>query len=167
MAAGIPPPPLNSPSGSYYWLEWYASLTNVLNETGYPWTSLSFSGSNLTDIQTRNHNELTNIQGGTATGTSPGGGNAWHITGRGYYDGTSVATGFPAGWSVANTSTGVYTVTHNLNKAAPNIYCVCTSHLTGALCQWIDVSNTNSVVVHITNPAGTGVNAPFSLYVST
>lgn len=64
MAAGLPPPPINSPSGSYYWLEWYTGLTNFINGTNIPWGNLNFTGSNIADIQARAHNSLSPIQGG-------------------------------------------------------------------------------------------------------
>src|SRR5579864_4747358 len=119
MAAGVPPPPLNSPSGSYYWLEWYTNLTNFLNGSNIPWSNLNFTGSNIHDILTRHHNSLTTIQGGNAGGDAGGSGNAWHMAGRGYVDATGVATAIPTGWSVAHTGTGLYTITHNTGLAGP------------------------------------------------
>jgi hypothetical protein len=155
MSAGIPPPPLNSPSGSYYWLEWYTSLTNVLNGTGYPWTALNFGSSNLHDIQTRHHNSLQNIQGGNTIGDLTGTGNAWHMSGRGYCDASGVATGMPTGWSMVHTGTGVFTLTHNLGLAAPNVGATATSNTTSVVVQYIDVTVSNTVVFHLTNPSGT------------
>lgn len=113
MAAGVPPPPLNSPSGSYYWLEWYTNLTNFLNGTNIPWSNLNFTGSNITDIMTRNHNDLQTIQGGDVTG-SPG--KAFHMIGAQYIGqvaSAGTAVFLPTGWTVAGTG-GVYTVTHSL-----------------------------------------------------
>jgi hypothetical protein len=167
MAAGIPPPPLNSPSGSYYWLEWYTQLTNILNGTGYPWTALNFSSSNLHDIQVRHHNSLQNVQGGNAAGDVNGGGNAWHMTGRGYVDASGAGTGLPAGWTVSNTGTGLYTITHNLGLVAPNIGGIATSATTGVVVQWIDCSSSAVAVVHTTNPSGTATNGAFTFVISS
>lgn len=113
MAAGVPPPPLNSPSGSYYWLEWYTNLTNFLNGTNIPWSNLNFTGSNITDILTRNHNDLQNIQGGDVT-VPPG--KAFHMIGKQYIGqvaSAGTAVFLPTGWTVAGAG-GVYTVTHSL-----------------------------------------------------
>jgi hypothetical protein len=149
MAAGLPPPPLNSPNGSYYWLEWYTNLTNILNSNGLPFTSLSFTGSDISLIQTRNHNELTNIQGGTATGTTPGAGNAWHVTGKGYVSSSGTGTGMPTGWSISETSTGVYTLVTGLSTTLPNIGAIATSNTSGVIVEWIDLSNTGQVIFHL------------------
>ena len=155
MAAGIPPPPLNSPSGSYYWLEWYTQLTNILNANGYPWTSLNFGSSNIHDIQTRHHNSLLQIQGGSTVGDVSGSGLAWHMSGRGYVDSSGTATGLPPGWTMAHTGTGVYTLTHNLGLNSPNLGATATSNTTGVVVLWVDVGTSNTVVFHLSNPAGT------------
>src|ERR1700743_768763 len=121
MAAGVPPPPLNSPSGSYYWLEWYTNLTNFLNGTNIPWSNINFTGSNLTDIQVRNHNDLQNIQGGpTGTGAAH-----WHMSGAqfvGAVSSTGAALNLPTGWT-SSFGGGVYTITHGLglNPLAYNV----------------------------------------------
>lgn len=167
MAAGIPPPPLNSPSGSYYWLEWYTQLTNILNGTGYPWTALNFANSNIHDIITRNHNSLQNVQGGTAGGDSTGTGNAWHMTGRGFVSSSGTGTGFPGSWSVAHPSAGTYVVTHNLGAATPTLSAIATSNTTGVSVQWIDTTASASVTVHLVNTTNTATDGGFSLIVMT
>lgn len=123
MAAGVPPPPLNSPSGSYYWLEWYTNLTNFLNGTNIPWSNLNFTGSNITDILVRNHNDLQNIQGGDVT-VPPG--KAFHMIGKQYIGqvaSTGIAVFLPTGWTVSGAA-GVYTVTHSLALANPYVVSV-------------------------------------------
>ena len=64
----ISPPPVatNDPS---IWAVWYTQVKDVINRIGesFSWTLLNFTGSNLTDIETRNHNDLLNSQGGNAT----------------------------------------------------------------------------------------------------
>jgi hypothetical protein len=165
MAAGVPPPPLNSPSGSYYWLEWYTNLTNFLNGTNIPWSNLNFGGSNIHDIITRHHNSLQNVQGGNAAGDVNGTGNAYHLMGYGYCNAAASSSKMPTGWTVAHTSTGVYTVTHNLGLVAPNYMAGASSNTTAALVQWVDTSSTNSIVVHTTNAAGTATDASISFWV--
>jgi hypothetical protein len=167
MAAGVPPPPLNSPTGSYYWLEWYTNLTNFLNGTNIPWSNINFTSSNIADIQTRDHNSLQAIQGGNASGTASPTGNAWHFTGKGYVDATGVGTGMPPSWLSAHTGTGVYTITHNLGLAAPQLGAIATSNTVGNLVQWIDVTNTNTIIVHTTNFSGTATDSAFTFTVST
>jgi hypothetical protein len=168
MSAGIPPPPLNSPNGSYYWLEWYTQLTNVLNQTGYPFTALSFSGSDIASIQSRNHNELTQIQGGTASGVSPGTGFAYHMTGKGYVSAGGTLTGGPSGWSITNPSAGVYTLTTGLSTALPAIGAMATSNTNGIVVDWIDLSSTGFVTFHlVARNTTTPQNGAFTFLVST
>lgn len=67
MPDGLPPPPLKSEVGDFNWLDWYNKLYRYLKTTGsIAWSAIDFSGSNITDIQTRNHNSLQGFQGGTA-----------------------------------------------------------------------------------------------------
>jgi len=74
MANGLPPPPVNDQPGSFAWLEWYRQLRNYVSTSGsVPWYIINFSGSNITDIATRNHNSLQSIQGGAA-------GQHYHLT---------------------------------------------------------------------------------------
>lgn len=165
MAAGVPPPPLNSPSGSYYWLEWYTNLTNFLNGTNIPWSNLNFTGSNITDIQTRLHNTLQTIQGGITTGLP---GNAWHMTGRGYIDATGLSTGFPTGWAGSHSGTGTYVLTHNLGIAAPAMAAVATAATSGVQVAYLDLTNSNQITIHLTAVgSATAADGAFSLIVST
>lgn len=167
MAAGIPPPPLNSATGSYYWLEWYTTLTTFLNGVNIPWSNINFTGSDIADIVTRNHNELTTIQGGNASGTTPGAGNAYHLMGYGYVNSTASVSGLPAGWSVAHTGTGIYTITHNLNLGSPDYCAGATTNTTGATVVWCDTSNPNTLVVHTgsSSALGTATDSSFSFWI--
>lgn len=168
MAAGVPPPPLNSPSGSYYWLEWYTNLTNYLNGTNIPWANLNFTNSNIHDIVNRAHNSLTHVQGGNAGGDLSGTGNAWHMTGRGVVAGGGVGTGFPTGWTTSHTGTGTYTITHNLGLSSPNLGAIATSITPGALVQYIDCTGSTSLVtVHTTNASGAAADADFTIAIFT
>lgn len=69
MAAVIPPPPTGVPLNSHQWQEWFRKIyTGIIKPPGgsVPWTSIDFTGSNLTSILTRTHNSLQIIQGGVA-----------------------------------------------------------------------------------------------------
>lgn len=72
--AGLPPPPINDKPGSFTWLEWYRQLRNYVSTSGsVPWYIINFSGSNITDIASRDHNNLQGAQGGSA-------GEKYHLT---------------------------------------------------------------------------------------
>lgn len=74
MANPLPPPPIKSPDGSYAWLDWYRKLQQYVSQGGsIPWTVIDFTNSNIADIQTRPHNSLQSIQGGSA-------GEFYHLT---------------------------------------------------------------------------------------
>lgn len=63
-------------SGKYWaelplpWLRWFTTIQQLLAPVASGglilWASVSKVGSNLTDLVTRNHNDLQNIQGGAA-----------------------------------------------------------------------------------------------------
>lgn len=167
MAAGVPPPPLNSPSGSYYWLEWYTNLTNFLNGTNIPWSNLNFTGSNIHDIQTRNHNSLLNVQGGSAVGDASGTGNAYHLMGYGWIKGDISSTQMPSGWTVSHPGTGQYVITHNLGLVAPDYMAGATSNTAGAVCINVILTSTNTITVDFGSNAGlnTAVDADFSFWI--
>ena len=74
MATGLPPPPINDQPGSFTWLEWYRQLRNYISTNGsVPWYVINFAGSNITDIATRDHDQLQNLDGGMA-------GEHYHLT---------------------------------------------------------------------------------------
>lgn len=67
--AKLPPQPVGVPPGSSYWNDWYEKLRLLVEQATTAvinFVDLNFTGSNLTSIQTRNHNDLQNIQGGAA-----------------------------------------------------------------------------------------------------
>lgn len=167
MAAGIPPPPLNSPSGSYYWLEWYTTLTNYLNGTNIPWSNLNFTGSAISDIQTRPHNALTSIQGGNASGTANPTGYAYHLIGYGYVKGDGTSYAVPTGWTVARTGTGTYNITHNQGLLLPDYVCGGTAMTPGAIVGYVSpaTSNTITVFTFSTSSLTTSADADFSFWI--
>lgn len=79
MANKLPPVPYGSPPGSSFWNDWYEKLRTLIN-TGtvtVVWANIDFSGSNITDIVNRAHNNLQSLQGGAA-------GEYYHLTAAQY-----------------------------------------------------------------------------------
>lgn len=66
MATDFPPAPRDKDINSVRWRDWLEKIRNSLSTTGTLFSSLDFTGSNLTSITTRDHNDLTSKQGGTA-----------------------------------------------------------------------------------------------------
>lgn len=67
MATVLPPPPIGEPPGSFAWQQWYLALQQIYAGTGtVPWELIDTSGSDITDIVSRAHNNLQSMQGGTA-----------------------------------------------------------------------------------------------------
>lgn len=79
MVQKIPPAPVGSIPGSSYWNDWYERIRNLINSgtISQLWSSIDFTASNITDIVTRNHNNLQSMQGGTA-------GEYYHLTAAEY-----------------------------------------------------------------------------------
>ena len=63
----ILPVPVNSPLGGERipldWLSWFNQVYNVVKNYIATYIGLDFTGSNLTSIDTRNHDDLQNIAG--------------------------------------------------------------------------------------------------------
>lgn len=76
MANGtrIPPPPVTSEDKTI-WNNWYVAVKDAINNlrAALTWTLLDFTGSNLTDIVTKSHQVLDNLQGGSV-------GERYHLT---------------------------------------------------------------------------------------
>jgi hypothetical protein len=65
MAIQLPPIPNNPITDTHVWRDWFFKVSQILVQGAQiAWTSLNFTGSNLRDIQTRQHNALQDIQGG-------------------------------------------------------------------------------------------------------
>lgn len=68
MASGLPPPPTRAASGDFAWTAWYNELYKLLSTTGaVQWSQVNKAGSSIADLQNKNHNLLTPIQGGNST----------------------------------------------------------------------------------------------------
>lgn len=74
MKVLLSPPPNYLTQDADLWNDWFLRLRNaVQNSSNVSWGDINFYGSNLTDIVTRNHNDLNNIQGGL-------GGQRYHLS---------------------------------------------------------------------------------------
>jgi hypothetical protein len=79
MAVLLPPTPVGVPPGHSFWNDWYEKLRQLINTGSVTvlWSNINFSGSNITDIASRAHNNLQSIQGGSA-------GEYYHLTAAEY-----------------------------------------------------------------------------------
>lgn len=105
MATLIPPSPVGVPMGSTVWNQWLETVRQVVNASasGVLWANINFAGSNLTDLATRNHNNLQSIQGGTA-------GEYYHLTNTQHTRATSVisSTTDPTTATIAASQWAIY-----------------------------------------------------------
>ena len=86
MTTPINPIPNNPIGESHEWRDWFFKLYKYTTESGsQAFNGLSFLGSNITSIVTRNHNDLTTIQGGDPL-------NHYHLTSAEYTSVGSLGT---------------------------------------------------------------------------
>ena len=65
MSTGLPPPPTRGTQGDFAWTAWYNELYRLLSTQGsINWDQVNKAGSSIADLQNKNHNLLTPIQGG-------------------------------------------------------------------------------------------------------
>lgn len=68
MAINIPPPPIHERDFSNNWKLWFSRLREILSTVStFSWTLIDFTGSNITDIISRSHQDLQNLQGGSSS----------------------------------------------------------------------------------------------------
>ena len=68
MAIQLPPIPNNPVTDTHVWRDWFFKVSQILVQSAQiAWSSLNFTGSNLRDIQTRQHNALQDMQGGNGS----------------------------------------------------------------------------------------------------
>jgi hypothetical protein len=103
MANGLAPIP-NLPVGnSHEWREWFFNLWESLGgaQGQIFFTDLNFTGSNITDIQTRAHNSLQGLQGGNVGGTE-----YYHLDATAYAKVVALPTGISATITTAPVTLG-------------------------------------------------------------
>ena len=65
MADKLPPMPNNPITDTFVWRDWFYKVSQILvQQASIAWSSIDFTGSNLRDIQVRQHNSLQNMDGG-------------------------------------------------------------------------------------------------------
>ena len=65
MAVQLPPMPNNPITDTFVWRDWFFKISQALvQQASIAWSSIDFTGSNLIDIQTRQHGALQAVQGG-------------------------------------------------------------------------------------------------------
>lgn len=106
MADIIPPLPSGVPPGSSFWNRWAEELRRLVNDLAdnvVAWTGINFSGSSITDIQSRPHNNLQSFQGGAA-------GEYFHLTTVQHSRVTTIQSkaGFPTTSDIANNQWAIY-----------------------------------------------------------
>jgi hypothetical protein len=100
MAIYLPPIPNNPITDVFVWRDWFFKVSQVLGEqAGLSWTTINFTGSNLRDIVTRQHNALQDLQGGIAS-------EYYHLSQAQYNTVVSLPT---VPFSIANGGTGATT----------------------------------------------------------
>jgi hypothetical protein len=102
MAIQLPPIPNNPITDVFVWRDWFFAVSQVLvQQASIAWSSIDFTGSNLLNIQTRQHNALQSIQGGIAS-------QYYHLS-LAQYSAVAAIPSFPL--TVANGGTGATTLT--------------------------------------------------------
>ena len=72
--ASISPPPIQDAMGSQRWIDWFNRINREIESpTGVTWSNIDFTGSNITSIVNRDHNDLGAFDGGTT-------GERFHLT---------------------------------------------------------------------------------------
>ena len=62
-----PPPSAEKDLNDYVWRDWFTRLRNYIVDRGQIlWSQINFTGSKITDIQSRSHQDLQTLQGGTS-----------------------------------------------------------------------------------------------------
>lgn len=161
----LAPPLILADDDSYASREYQLEQEVAINSgIGQSFASLDFSGSNLTSLTTRLHNQLQGLQGGAA-------GEMYHLTAAQYaaipvrltIDNTgTVING--TGATVVKNSTGNYTITLTVLKSSAN-YTVQITVNGALLSSYITAQTTTAFTVNIATPTGTATD-PTKFYVT-
>ena len=102
MSVQLPPIPNSPITDVFVWRDWFFTISQLLvQQASIAWSSLDFTGSNLQDIVTRQHNALQSIQGGIAS-------QYYHLS-LAQYSAVAAIPSFPL--TVANGGTGTTSTT--------------------------------------------------------
>ncbi len=101
MAYNLPPIPNNPITDTLVWRDWFFKVSQVLvQQASIAWTSIDFTGSNIINIQTRQHNALQALDGG---GT-------YHLS-QSQYNAVAALPTFPLAFSNIDTTYGDFSNT--------------------------------------------------------
>lgn len=150
MANQLPPMPNNPITDVFVWRDWFYKVSQLLvQQAAIAWTSIDFTGSNLLNIQTRQHNALQSIQGGI-------GGQYYHLT-QSQYNSVSALPTFPIPFNQVIATYGSFSNTANQYASANNTPTVVALNTT-------DVANNTSLASNKITISTTGkYNIQFSL----
>lgn len=74
IVANISFPPIQEPMGTRKWIDWFIRVNREVDAfVNAAWSNIDFTGSNITDIISRAHNNLQSFDGGTT-------GERYHLT---------------------------------------------------------------------------------------
>lgn len=147
------PPIPNDPIGETpSWREWFHRLQVLAMTKGNAlFSQLNFTGSNLTSLATRNHNDLQNIQGGAASQN-------YHLNATQYSNATNVAgltasgysylpNGLIIQWGTVTAAAGGTTVTLPITFPNTTFVIVASSRIAGNIAAAIFI-NTSSATIY-------------------
>ena len=150
MAVKLPPIPNNPITDVFVWRDWFYKVSQLLvQQASIAWSSIDFTGSNLQDIQTRQHNALQNIQGGIAS-------QYYHLS-LAQYNSVAALPSFPIPFNQVTTTYGSFSNTADQLASADNTATVVALNTT-------DVANNTSLASNQITISTTGkYNIQFSL----
>jgi hypothetical protein len=124
---GLPPPPTRAGAGDFAWTAWYNQLYTLLSTQGsVAWDLVNKAGSSIADLQNKNHNLLTAIQGGTS-------GEYYHLTAAEHSTIASTDTKYGAFQSsttqTAAAANTAYAMTYNTTDYTNGVSIVSSSQL--------------------------------------
>jgi hypothetical protein len=124
---GLPPPPTRAGAGDFAWTAWYNQLYTLLNTQGsVSWDLVNKAGSSIADLQNKNHDLLTGLQGGTS-------GEHYHLTAAEHATIASTDTKYGAFQSsasqTASAANTAYAMTYNTTDYSNGISIVSSSQL--------------------------------------
>lgn len=144
--AKLPPTPVGVPPGHSYWNDWYEKLRDFIDNAVQFFSDLDFTGSNITSIATRNHNDLQSFQGGASN-------DYYHLTSAQH---TALNAGFTGTGNLVRATTPTL-VTPVIGAATGTSLALSAGITTGS-------STLHTTSVALTNGAGTSsgtiTNAP-------
>lgn len=106
-----PPPSAEKDLNDYVWRDWFTRLRNYIVDKGeILWSQINFTGSKITDIQSRSHQDLQSLQGGSSLLNQ-----YYHLTSADYTDltdGGNTTLHYHASDRDLANATGTLTVNH-------------------------------------------------------